>query len=168
MGTGEIDEICYESENEKAGMILNRNGALRLLSVIHKQCNCIKAKEKIETSDSRIYHDNFSAIDRNTLKRKKIPRHPFQEQNYERQNMRQNYYRRRPEYHHQYQQPGSHHFSRTFESSNSRVEEWKPKGCFNCGEYNHRQTNCRYDHRIRCNHCFKFGHKSRMCTMQNS
>ena len=47
LGTGEIDEICYESENEKAGMILNRNGALRLLSVIHKQCNCIKAKEKI-------------------------------------------------------------------------------------------------------------------------
>ena len=166
LGTGEVDEMCYEAENGKAGTILNRYGTLRLLSVINKQCKCLKAKEKIEASDSSAYPDTFSPIDRNMFKRKKAPKHPFEGQNSERRNMRPNYYRR-PEYRQQYQQPGSHYFSRTFESSNSRVDEWKPTGCFNCGEYNHRQTSCRYDHRIRCNHCFKFGHKSRMCTLQN-
>ena len=36
-------------------------------------------------------------------------------------------------------------------------------GCYNCGEFNHRQANCRFDHKIRCNVCYEYGHKSRLC-----
>ena len=151
-------------------MVLNRFGALRLLSVIHKQCNCLRSKENIEMSDGRAYPNNSATMVRNrpTFNRMKASRNQFEGQNFDRRNMRQNYQRRRPEYRQQYQQANSHHFTRTFESSNTRTDEWTSKGCFNCGEYNHRQTNCRYDHRIRCNYCFKFGHKNRMCTMQNN
>ena len=170
LGTGEIDHMCYESENEKTTTVLNRFGALRLLSVIHKQCNCLKLKENIEVSDGRAYPNNSATMIRNrpTFNRMKASRNQFEGQNFDRRNMRQDYQRRRPEYRQQYQQADSHHFTRTFESSNTRTDEWTSKGCFNCGEYNHRQTNCRYDHRIRCKYCYKFGHKSRMCTMQNN
>ena len=53
-------------------------------------------------------------------------------------------------------------------SSNHCINSWSsPRGCFNCGEHNHRQSNCRYDHRIRCNLCFRSGHKSRMCNLSS-
>ena len=36
-------------------------------------------------------------------------------------------------------------------------------GCFNCGEQNHRQASCRFDHRLRCGLCHRLGHKQRLC-----
>ena len=36
-------------------------------------------------------------------------------------------------------------------------------GCYNCGEFNHVQSNCRYDHKIKCNVCHEYGHKSKLC-----
>ena len=38
------------------------------------------------------------------------------------------------------------------------------RGCYNCGEYNHIQRNCRYDHEVKCVICNEYGHKSRFCT----
>lgn len=32
-------------------------------------------------------------------------------------------------------------------------------GCYNCGEHNHNQSRCRYDHRIKCTYCHNYGHK---------
>ena len=167
LGTGEIDEMCFESENEKAGMILNRYGALRLLSVIHKQCNCLKAKENIEAGGSYIHPRNFSAMDRNIFSRRRPPINRLELQNFEQRKMRpKNYHYGRQEYP-EPQTFGSQYYKRTSPSSITRTNDWRQKGCFNCGEYNHRQANCRYDHRIRCNYCFKFGHKNKMCTTQN-
>lgn len=37
------------------------------------------------------------------------------------------------------------------------------RGCYNCGEVNHRQATCRYDHRLRCGNCRLLGHKGRLC-----
>lgn len=37
------------------------------------------------------------------------------------------------------------------------------QGCYNCGEWNHQQRNCRFDHRLRCASCHRLGHKQRMC-----
>ena len=39
--------------------------------------------------------------------------------------------------------------------------------CYNCGESNHRQSSCRYDHMIRCHNCHSLGHKSRFCKYYN-
>lgn len=38
-----------------------------------------------------------------------------------------------------------------------------PYGCYNCGEHNHQQRRCRYDHRLRCATCHELGHKQRLC-----
>ena len=37
------------------------------------------------------------------------------------------------------------------------------QGCYNCGEYNHRQNSCRFDHRLKCGNCYELGHKRKMC-----
>lgn len=49
------------------------------------------------------------------------------------------------------QPPSSEH------SSNRKV------GCYNCGEFNHVQSNCRLDHKVRCYECLEYGHKDRHC-----
>lgn len=36
-------------------------------------------------------------------------------------------------------------------------------GCFNCGEFNHVQAKCRFDHKLLCGFCRRLGHKSRLC-----
>jgi len=41
------------------------------------------------------------------------------------------------------------------------------RGCYQCGELNHNQANCRYDRKIQCTSCFKYGHKSKMCDVEN-
>ena len=125
LGTGEIDQMCYESESEKAGMVLNRYGALRLLSVMDRQCKCLRVKENIEKSDGNTYRNKFSAMNKNkpTVSINKMSQNQFEGQNFERRNARQNHYRRIPEYRQQYQQADSRHFSRTYESSNPRTDE---------------------------------------------
>lgn len=46
-------------------------------------------------------------------------------------------------------------------SSSFTYNNKHPKhGCFNCGEYNHSQVNCRYDYRVKCNLCHYLGHKN--------
>ncbi len=35
-------------------------------------------------------------------------------------------------------------------------------GCYNCGEYTHHQSRCRYDHRIKCGYSHSCGHRSRL------
>ena len=35
--------------------------------------------------------------------------------------------------------------------------------CYNCGEINHDFSECRHQHRIRCNSCHEYGHKTRLC-----
>lgn len=36
-------------------------------------------------------------------------------------------------------------------------------GCYNCGEHNHRQDTCRFDHRLKCELCHRLGHKQKLC-----
>ena len=40
----------------------------------------------------------------------------------------------------------------------------RKRGCYNCGEMNHRQAQCRYDHRLKCGNCHLYGHKQRVCS----
>ena len=40
----------------------------------------------------------------------------------------------------------------------------KKVGYFNCGEFNHVQANCRFDHKLQCQQCLSLGHKSRLCS----
>lgn len=48
-------------------------------------------------------------------------------------------------------------------SYNSQYYSRRNVGCFNCGEFNHVQRNCRFDHKVLCTICQRVGHKSRLC-----
>lgn len=50
-----------------------------------------------------------------------------------------------------------------FHSYNSELYNNRKVGCFNCGEFNHVQRNCRFDHKVLCTICQRVGHKSRLC-----
>ena len=39
----------------------------------------------------------------------------------------------------------------------------RERGCYNCGETNHKVQQCRYDSKIRCMKCDRLGHKSKFC-----
>lgn len=53
------------------------------------------------------------------------------------------------------------------DSASVRLENYtysrKRTGCFNCGEFNHHQSRCRFDHVILCTRCNSYGHKNRLC-----
>ena len=40
-------------------------------------------------------------------------------------------------------------------------------GCYNCGEYNHSRSTCRYDTVIQCHKCNNYGHKAKYCSEIN-
>lgn len=42
------------------------------------------------------------------------------------------------------------------------------KGCYNCGEHNHRQVNCRFDYQLKCFSCNYLGHKQKNCRVSNN
>ncbi len=52
--------------------------------------------------------------------------------------------------------------SQSYVGNNYRMKRKKVE-CYNCGEFNHVQVNCRFDHRVLCGNCQHLGHKSRLC-----
>lgn len=57
--------------------------------------------------------------------------------------------------------PNMHRYHNTHAHTRGR------RGCYNCGEENHHQASCKFDHRLQCHCCNKLGHKQRMCTSYN-
>lgn len=57
---------------------------------------------------------------------------------------------------------GGHTYALRNTVHNNRLQNVKV-GCYNCGEYNHIQVNCRFDHKLSCGICRRLGHKSRLC-----
>ena len=58
--------------------------------------------------------------------------------------------------------------SRLIQPSNPRAGqtlETRPyyRPCYNCGETNHRHSECRFPQRVKCNLCNGYGHKTRLC-----
>ncbi len=66
----------------------------------------------------------------------------------------------RRETHINYTQYGQRSYSNSY---NSELYNRKKTGCFNCGEFNHVQANCRFDLKVLCTICQRVGHKSRLC-----
>ena len=60
-----------------------------------------------------------------------------------------------------YNVPNTYHGQYSYNPTSHR------RGCYNCGEYNHHQNNCRFDHRVKCLYCHKLGHKHRLCRHYN-
>lgn len=63
--------------------------------------------------------------------------------------------------------PHNTHYAQPRVLYNSPTRGSYRHGCYNCGEHNHRQDNCRFDHRLRCELCNRLGHKQRLCHLYN-
>ena len=173
LGTGDIDELCYDYEENILDVNLNRYGVLRLLEVINKQCEYMKLNENFKinkrqrkTSDhynNRQYNrDSYGHFSKGRSLELGQFRHEHRSQYLESSTNNE-----RPTDHRQTFRdlPRRVPYNRnTYYNAENHYEENRNRnGCFNCGEYNHRRSNCRYDHQIRCNNCYEYGHKSRMC-----
>ena len=179
LATGEIDEMCYDCENSTSMVNLNRYGVLRLLSAISKQWDYMRLKGNMKPK-----HKEMRPRPHYTSHQHNRGNHSNKPNDSEGRNFRQapeyqysDSFRRtsrygqrrtdsRPKFHGQSQgRPFTHDSYDMAHNTYATERNWR--GCYNCGEHNHRQSNCRYDHRIRCNNCFSYGHKSRMCEVSN-
>ena len=186
LGTGEIDLLCYENADELDYDILSRVGAIRILDAISSKsegkfvCNnwrVIKQKS-FGGSNSR----KTSAIQNNggdggnmdsshAINRR---RSIYQNGNYfsYRGNDDRNYNARSSN---NWNEPGYErdrvmrgqvnsrsNYGQKYNIATTRNRTHR-MGCYNCGEFNHVQSNCRYDHKIKCNVCHEYGHKSKLC-----
>ena len=179
LATGHIDEMCYNCEDSAFMANFNRYGVLRLLNIISKQCGYLKLKGNIKTKPkerrpSAHYTSQQQSKGNNFNKPKGSERRNFRQatgyQHFDSNRQASRYEQRRTNsrimFHDQSQGSPFIRDSQDIAHSDYTMQ-WNRKGCYNCGEHNHRQSNCRYDHRIRCNNCFTYGHKSRMCDFNN-
>lgn len=63
---------------------------------------------------------------------------------------------------------GHHQLDSASERFNRYAYNRKKTGCYNCGEFNHHQSRCRFDHVILCTQCNSYGHKNRLCHYYSS
>jgi hypothetical protein len=48
-------------------------------------------------------------------------------------------------------------------NKNVHVRPPRRRPCFNCGENNHSQNQCRFNARLECYQCHSLGHKAKLC-----
>ena len=169
LATGEVDEMCFHMNNDNPGIFLNRCGVIRLLDSLNKQCQYLKLcddwKQMKTTHEwTRSQYESIIPKTRNIARPSNFRRQPIVE-NYQDHRL----YRNGEQAHYNnYQQAGNRQYKRRYDDERPREEPrqryQRPAGCYNCGEFNHRQGQCRYDHRIKCNVCYRLGHKGRLCS----
>ena len=188
LGTGETDEMCFEFREEIKDRVLNRyDGVIRLLDTVVKQYPDISDSINI----AEMKRENVIFIKKDYQK-PKIQIRDTQRDSYtynHRQNNHQLPYRPNTlgYFHHRFDYNGnlSQESSTGYRESrfNSRSPQqqrryeqaheyhWnsdRRRGCYNCGEFNHQQSSCRYNNRVRCENCGDYGHKRRLCQMHQS
>ena len=174
LGTGEVDYMCFNDTSESENNFLNRFGIIRLLNVISKQFSSLELHENWEIIMSQgmpsSTYSNQQKINFNENNPKKtdyIANRYLQSQRIDvrgRQNSglsgRQFYSQTNTWQNENSYEPT--HFQRRWHTQPNK-EGYRSK-CYNCGEHNHRQNSCRFDHRLKCGNCGTLGHKSKMCT----
>ena len=181
LGTGEIDMLCYDNTEEIDYDKLSRVGATRLLDAISSQ------------SEYNFVCKNWKVVKQNSLGGSnlgKVLTHNNNRYDYNmagtnfgnrirsiRQNM--NHYNQGNDR----RRVNARLSNKWSDHSNVREGDMRGQvnsrfnciqgynsttnrnrtGCYNCGEFNHVQSNCRYHHKIKCNVCHEYGHKSKLC-----
>ena len=180
LGTGEVDLLCYENADELDYDMLSRIGATRLLDAISckSECNFVCNNWRVikQKSFGRSNLRKTSIIHNSRRDGSNSPyvvnRRRFTYQNgkdYSNRGDENRYGNARV-----LNNWGEHGYERdrVLHGQVSSRSKYVPRynttnrnrmGCYNCGEFNHVQANCRYDHKIQCNVCHEYGHKSRHC-----
>lgn len=227
--TGDIDEVCYQAHGQHQGSLLNRLGAVRLLTAMAKQCpplheqvnwdNIRKTHLTPSTYGKRGGHsqelqayspppppphgmdsDGWRLVTNRRRRRSHDSAPPYDDRRWpghlppDRRTLGpapppdSPYAGHRRSGRHPYPHPhphrwgGSERSDRTYtpppaDRTDSRSAEdaatqgnsgyiyyrHGKSGCYKCGEFNHHQNTCRYDHIVKCNMCHSLGHKSRLC-----
>jgi len=175
LGTGDLDELCFDVQDgeEFSGVLLNRLGAIRLLSTIKKQCPHFKLCH--DWNSAKRYYTKFNNGDNNNTGGGKAPtrlrindlsmtdnREMRCWSDYNRTSqIKQNIHNTK--FSSNWQNEKQDHLHRPHFNRRALSNEKRARGCHNCGEYNHHQSSCRYDHKIRCALCHSLGHKSKLC-----
>ena len=156
--------------NDNPGIFVNRCGVIRLLDSLSKQCQCLKLCD--DWKKVKISHQWTKTQLEPTISQQRKNQPPsmfgrrstsgrFRDQRSASTGEQPRYKR--------HQQADSRNYKRRYNEEGLRDGQnqrylHRPAGCYNCGEFNHRQGQCRYDHRIRCNICYRLGHKERTCS----
>ena len=190
LGTGDIDETCYNNKDYLDYDNLSRIGAVRLLEAITSACQSSIVRENWKETK----WDSLKPLLKKSTGRKRsvIEDVRKNERNFGNQTVRKNrYFRYENDSYVTHsapfrRQPGNDDRNQgrppsirnrqgidTYDNFRyypprddfSRNRTIQKRGCYNCGEFNHRQSNCRYDHKLKCNNCFEYGHKSKLCSI---
>ncbi|MEL6989196.1 MAG: hypothetical protein AAGK97_15395, partial [Bacteroidota bacterium] len=185
--TNDIDEMCYDigdESSENSGIFLNRFGAIRLLDWIAKKCPTFKLNEdwanimrgrdfvprgRKANGDKQISSGQMlNRGDKNGFLSPTLNKPRQADQNFYHNRIKhhnnQQYPAHQARQNSRYQENQYHHHRRNLHQQNQLQSNGR-LGCFNCGEYNHHQSNCRFDHKIQCSSCLAYGHKSRLCSL---
>ena len=174
LGTDEVDEICYDIEEENSGVFLSRLGVIRLLTTIAKSCHQFCLRENWNENRLLSKRDHTKGVfQRDRYEKSEAQRNFMVERNIEMRRSSYNHRKSQEQWHYS-NQDRSHMRRNIFHSNNDAIETVRNvfnnengKGCFNCGELNHRANTCRFDHRLRCGNCDRLGHKRRLCHFFN-
>lgn len=178
MSNGNVDDMCYGIENE---LVLNRLGTIKLLECIASKCENFKLNEKwnvikrthnlvsqksdindIDISDEKEFpppiYKNPSRV---SMKAKNINNANVRDVQFFNNKARNRVQNRgiKPTRTVDHYDNAYHSRDNYYYDSN----QYRNNSCYNCGETNHRQPQCRYDHRLRCGNCNALGHKRRWC-----
>ncbi|KAJ8032701.1 hypothetical protein HOLleu_26300 [Holothuria leucospilota] len=185
-GDGEIDMSFFNSD----GLHLNRKGTKKLLNkltTIGPICLRNGESSNLNTHNHRSHrNDNFA--NKYRYRQPRPTRLPIQpDEQYDRKYDLVSRYEPVESYRDHRLDRGRHpiemdqnHNSRTYQSTptrryadryNGNRSLYQPhyqrypsnRGCYNCGEFNHVVTNCRYDRPLKCRLCSRLGHKERNC-----
>ena len=170
LGTGEVDHICYEKGGENSGVFINRLGAIRLLSTLEKSCKQFCLRENWNENCMLNGNNNTREVVQKTRFQKSEGHRSFM-MNRDVKERRSSTNNRNSQGGRRYSNDGSSRIRKDIYHSNNEVIETirsvfnngKGKGCYHCGELNHRINTCRFDLRLRCGSCNELGHKRKLC-----
>lgn len=167
MGTGDIDELCFDDQDDGSVLHLNRHGALRLLSAINKQCDFFKVSHGSRRTSDHQSSRQFRNDSHFSTRRTSDIGQSRQTRDYRNSGYNNYFQRMTNERPHNRNSPRESQFTSGYQYDNGNRNNFNRRGCYNCGEYNHVQANCRHDHQVRCTNCYSYGHKSRFCHASN-
>ena len=138
---GDVDRSAYVMTGDMPRVHLNRQGTVRLLENMKKHVNGIQLSQRLhETNNQKRSYAQVAANTPNTS-------------NIDGWETRQ----KRPYQRPQQGQRQRKHPQRDYVTS--RPNDWNSPRCYFCGENNHSSETCRFDARIQCFSCKKYGHK---------